>query len=127
MDGDLVYQTKLPQEAILVMGNEANGISPAVGALTSNRLCIPRFGKVQRAESLNVASATAILLSEFSRSISNRCLKKNCYHYSKVKFRKTPRVEKVLMGEVHGLFAVLSSIISRFIAKTPRIDGENLK
>ena len=69
MDGDLVYQTKLPQEAILVMGNEANGISPAVGALTSNRLCIPRFGQVQRAESLNVASATAILLSEFSRSI----------------------------------------------------------
>ncbi|MFT7164140.1 MAG: TrmH family RNA methyltransferase, partial [Flavobacterium sp.] len=32
-----------------------------------NRLSIPRFGDVQKTESLNVATAAAIILSEFKR------------------------------------------------------------
>lgn len=68
MGGENVYQTALPQEAILVMGNEANGISEEISALTSSVLGIPYFGKTKQIESLNVANATAILLSEFSRS-----------------------------------------------------------
>jgi len=67
MDGDNVYQTGLPQKAILVMGNEANGISSSISALTNHVLTIPRFGAIQQTESLNVATATAILLSEFRR------------------------------------------------------------
>ena len=67
MDGENVYQTKLPQEAILVMGNEANGISDVINGLTNHVLTIPRFGTIQQTESLNVATATAILLSEFRR------------------------------------------------------------
>ncbi|ESU21135.1 putative tRNA/rRNA methyltransferase [Flavobacterium enshiense DK69] len=67
MDGDSIYKTKLPGEGILVMGNEANGISPAIEKLTGNRLSIPRFGDLQQTESLNVATATAIILSEFKR------------------------------------------------------------
>ena len=67
MDGDNVYQTELPQKAILVMGNEANGISSSISALTNHVLTIPRFGAIQQTESLNVAAATAILLSEFRR------------------------------------------------------------
>ncbi len=67
MDGVNVYKTKLPQEAILIMGNEANGISEALRNKVSHKISIPRFGEIQETESLNVATATSILLSEFRR------------------------------------------------------------
>lgn len=67
MDGTNIYKTDLPQEGIIIMGNEANGISPEIEKLTTNRLSIPRFGTLQKTESLNVATATAIILSEFRR------------------------------------------------------------
>ncbi|WP_375238240.1 TrmH family RNA methyltransferase [Aurantibacter sp.] len=70
MNGENVYKTnKLPQNSILVMGNEANGISSNIEALVSKRLAIPRFGNIQETESLNVATATAIILSEFKRYV----------------------------------------------------------
>lgn len=68
MDGESVYAKELPNQAILVMGNEANGISKSVANLTTEGLSIPRFGNKQVTESLNVATATAVLLSEFRRS-----------------------------------------------------------
>lgn len=67
MNGENVYTTNLPKEAILIMGNEANGISSEVKKIIKNKLTIPRFGNLQQTESLNVATATAILLSEFRR------------------------------------------------------------
>ena len=67
MDGNNIYKTNLPQEGIVIMGNEANGISPEIEKLIQNRLTIPRFGTLQKTESLNVATATAIILSEFRR------------------------------------------------------------
>ncbi len=67
MEGDNVYKTKLPEKGILVMGNEANGISKEIEAIITEKISIPRFGKLQVTESLNVATATAILLSEFKR------------------------------------------------------------
>ena len=67
MDGNNIYKTNLPNQGILVLGNEANGISPAIEACLDNKLSIPRFGDLQTTESLNVATATAILLSEFKR------------------------------------------------------------
>lgn len=67
MDGDNVYKTSLPEKAVLVMGNEANGISAETSAIVKRKLTIPRFGEIQQTESLNVATATAILLSEFRR------------------------------------------------------------
>ncbi|HET8737794.1 MAG TPA: RNA methyltransferase [Pricia sp.] len=73
MDGESVYTTKTPEKGILVLGNEARGISPEVEAFVDMRISIPkpggrkeRFGK-QTAESLNVATASAILLSEIRR------------------------------------------------------------
>lgn len=69
MDGENVYKSTLPKEAILVMGNEANGVSDEIRALIKNNISIPRFGETQETESLNVATATAILLSEFKRSL----------------------------------------------------------
>ena len=67
MDGENVYKTTLPNNAVLVMGNEANGISNPVLELLDKAISIPRFGNLQQTESLNVATATAILLSEFKR------------------------------------------------------------
>ena len=67
MDGNNIYQEELPKEGIIIMGNEANGISTSVEKLVSERIAIPRFGNLQVTESLNVATATAIILSEFKR------------------------------------------------------------
>ena len=53
---------KLPpvKEGIIIIGNESKGISEAILARCSNRITIPRHGK---AESLNAAVATGIILS----------------------------------------------------------------
>lgn len=67
MDGKNIYETSLPKQGILVMGNEANGISAEMEMLIGTRLGIPHFSRHQETESLNVATATAILLSEFRR------------------------------------------------------------
>ncbi|MEP6803356.1 MAG: RNA methyltransferase [Flavobacterium sp.] len=68
MDGENVYQSNLPQSGIIIMGNEANGISEEIEKTVTSRLTIPRFGELQKTESLNVATATAIILSEFKRN-----------------------------------------------------------
>jgi len=67
MDGHSIYKETLPDSGIIVMGNEANGISTAIEKLVTKRLSIPRFGALKATESLNVATATAIVLSEFRR------------------------------------------------------------
>lgn len=68
MDGTNIYQSVLPEQGIIIMGNEANGISASLEKLVQKRLTIPRFGDLQKTESLNVATATAIVLSEFRRA-----------------------------------------------------------
>ncbi|MCD6543407.1 MAG: RNA methyltransferase [Flavobacteriaceae bacterium] len=67
LKGENVYKSVLPNNAILIMGNEANGISDKIQNLITKSITIPQFGTVQKTESLNVATATAILLSEFRR------------------------------------------------------------
>ena len=66
MDGEPVYGSNLPEKGILVMGNEANGVSDEVGKFITHKIAIPQFGAAT-AESLNVAMATAILLNEIRR------------------------------------------------------------
>jgi TrmH family RNA methyltransferase len=68
MTGRNIYKEKFPKEAIIVLGNEANGISQEVEKVIKNRITIPRFGKLQLTESLNVATAAAIVLSECCRN-----------------------------------------------------------
>jgi TrmH family RNA methyltransferase len=70
MDGISIYEQNLPDEGLLVLGNEANGISQDIEALVDTRLSIPRFGNLKQTESLNVANAAAILLSEFKRKLT---------------------------------------------------------
>ncbi len=68
MGGENIFSLKLPEKGIVVMGNEANGISATIENLVSQKLAIPQFGQIQKTESLNVATATAIVLTEFKRS-----------------------------------------------------------
>lgn len=68
MDGENLYDAPLLPRGILLMGNEGNGISPAVAQLVSRRLHIPSYPADRpTVESLNVAMATAIILAEFRR------------------------------------------------------------
>ena len=66
LDGRDLYGEPLSAEGLVVMGNEASGIRPEVAAQVDRRLLIPAAPE-SGAESLNVASATAIVLSEFRR------------------------------------------------------------
>ena len=66
LDGNDLYRETLRPEGLVVMGNEAAGIRPEVAAEVDARLLIPSFGR-SGAESLNVAAATAVTLSEFRR------------------------------------------------------------
>ena len=67
IEGENIYNKQLPEKGILILGNEANGIAEDIENLVSEKITIPRFGNIQATESLNVATATAVLLSEFKR------------------------------------------------------------
>lgn len=64
LEGENLYTATFPKDCILILGNEANGISAEVRALSNEVITIPRFSQHQRTESLNVAMAGAIILSE---------------------------------------------------------------
>jgi len=67
MNGESVYTSKLNQKSILLMGSESHGISDDLQAHVDQKLSVPQFGKNKNTESLNVAMATSIVLSEFKR------------------------------------------------------------
>jgi TrmH family RNA methyltransferase len=62
--GDNIYKTKLPAKTALIMGSESHGIGEELLKLIDLEISIPNFGQT---ESLNVAMATGILLSEYKR------------------------------------------------------------
>jgi len=64
LDGENIYGMNLNENSAIVMGSESHGISEEVKAFLTKEVKIPQLG---RGESLNVASATAILCSEFKR------------------------------------------------------------
>lgn len=65
LKGDNIHRLSLEPRGILVMGNEANGLTEGVSRKITHFLRIPGFGG---AESLNVATATAILTDNFFRN-----------------------------------------------------------
>ncbi len=67
MTGSNVTKVHLPQAGVLVMGSEGSGISEAISRILHERISIPRYGE-EVTESLNVATATAILLHELRRN-----------------------------------------------------------
>ena len=66
MDGENIYQAKLPSSGILLIGNEANGISADLYPMLTQKIAIPSFGN---AESLNAGVATGIIMSEWQRQL----------------------------------------------------------
>ncbi len=69
LDGENVYASDSLHSArklVIVMGNEGNGITPAVRDMLTRRITIPAFAR-EHVESLNVSIATAIILSETQR------------------------------------------------------------
>ena len=68
LDGDNIYDVALENKGLIVMGNEGNGISKEMRALLNKKILIPAFHTgTNKAESLNVSIATAIICAEFRR------------------------------------------------------------
>jgi TrmH family RNA methyltransferase len=72
LDGRNMYSTELDaglnKPVVIVIGNESEGISEAMGKLVSDRLYIPPYpADDSGSESLNAAVATAITVAEFRR------------------------------------------------------------
>lgn len=66
LEGDNIYGCSLPQNGLIVMGNEGNGISREVEAEITRKLFIPPFCD-KHVESLNISMAAAIVCNEFRR------------------------------------------------------------
>lgn len=64
LTGDDVHSLPALRDAVIVIGSEGRGLSPAVAALITHRITIPRYGA---AESLNAATAAAIVLDNLRR------------------------------------------------------------
>lgn len=68
LDGNNIYHEKLDNKGIIVMGNEGRGVSDECRNMLTHKLLIPPFpADCPTSESLNVAMATGIILSEFRR------------------------------------------------------------
>lgn len=63
LNGKNIYEEKIEGNAIVVMGNEANGIAEDIVELCDQKITIPQMGE-QTAQSLNVSIATAIVVSK---------------------------------------------------------------
>jgi TrmH family RNA methyltransferase len=64
LGGADVHKMTFDNGGIIVVGNESNGISPAVEALVTQKITIPKFGN---AESLNASIATGVILDNLRR------------------------------------------------------------
>lgn len=69
INGEDIFMGDLHSEGLIVMGNESGGISSLLQESVTHRITIPHYPASQdsRIESLNVASATAIVCAEFRR------------------------------------------------------------
>jgi len=64
LQGEDVHAIKPRRDAVIVIGSEGRGLSPAVQVLVTQRVTIPKYG---RAESLNAAVAAAIVCDNLRR------------------------------------------------------------
>ncbi len=68
LEAQSMYDFKLQNRGIIVLGSESDGITAEVSSVIENKIKIPPFpGDSERSESLNVAVAAAIMCSEFRR------------------------------------------------------------
>ncbi|MCD1117275.1 TrmH family RNA methyltransferase [Chryseobacterium turcicum] len=64
MEGENIYQFEKPKKINLILGNEGNGMRDETEQFLHKRISIPRFGKSQSTESLNVSMAAGIILGQ---------------------------------------------------------------
>lgn len=64
MVGESIYSFEKPENLNVILGNEGNGMRPETEKLLQKNITIPRFGKSQSTESLNVSMAAGIILGQ---------------------------------------------------------------
>lgn len=64
MSGESIYSITKDSSSVLVFSNEANGPTERLSEIADSIISIPKFGD---AESLNVATAAAVVISEFAK------------------------------------------------------------
>ncbi|WP_419867805.1 TrmH family RNA methyltransferase [Chryseobacterium sp. CT-SW4] len=64
MEGESIYTFEKPEKINLILGNEGNGMREETEKLLHQKISIPRFGKSQSTESLNVSMAAGIILGQ---------------------------------------------------------------
>ncbi|MCW3162270.1 TrmH family RNA methyltransferase [Chryseobacterium oryctis] len=64
MEGENIYTFQKPEKINLILGNEGNGMRTETEKLLQKSISIPRFGKSQSTESLNVSMAAGIILGQ---------------------------------------------------------------
>jgi len=68
LEGKNIYESNLSKVGFIIMGNEGQGISQELTQFIDKKITIPSFtNSKSRTESLNVSTATGIILSEFKR------------------------------------------------------------
>jgi TrmH family RNA methyltransferase len=67
LNGTPIHDCELKKNSILLVGNESNGISDHLDAVINTKITIPKYSHSTKTESLNVATATAIMLNEFRK------------------------------------------------------------
>lgn len=71
LKGESIFNIHSPSKGLIVLGSEGKGISPKVEALIDQAITIPSFRQgFETAESLNVATAAAIVCAEFRKPTS---------------------------------------------------------
>ena len=65
LDGIACKKVKIDGDSFLIIGNESNGISESISKFVDKKITIKKFTK--NIDSLNAATATSILLHEFTK------------------------------------------------------------
>ena len=63
LNGELINKVAFPNKFVLIFGNESNGISKSISKFASHKITIPK-GSKSAVDSLNITSATAIIMNE---------------------------------------------------------------
>lgn len=63
-EGENIFTYKRDKKKILILSSESHGPSKEIEKISDKKICIPRIGN---AESLNVASASAILIAQLTK------------------------------------------------------------
>ncbi|CAN5489500.1 RNA methyltransferase [soil metagenome] len=69
LDGQNIYNTKLNDDAVILIGSESHGINIELIPFITSKISVPSFSKSmsKKVDSLNAAMAAAIVCSEFRR------------------------------------------------------------